>query len=87
MFSVSFAPPAGSVKLIGVPGHRKGTKVRDLKPGDVIMWNGGATSTVLAVNVKNKMVDVTTRSDSGEYVRRMGADRLVVLDGAEIVQW
>lgn len=75
---------AGSVKLQGIPGYHTGTKVKDLKPGDVIVWNYGYKSLVLNSfpSKTGKTYSVTTKSleTNMPHIRKMGADRLVVLD-------
>ena len=72
------------VKLQGIPGYHEGTKVKDLKPGNVIIWNYGYKSLVLnSISSKTgKTYSVTTKSlyTDKVYIRKMGADRLVVLD-------
>lgn len=75
--------PAGTVKLQGIPGYLKGTPVKAVKPGDVIMWNYGYTSTVISTEASKtgKTYTVTLRSDDSGNIspRKMGADRLVVI--------
>lgn len=75
--------PSGTVKLQGIPGYLKGTPVKQVKPGDVIMWNYGYTSTVISTQASKtgKMITVILRSDDSGNVgpRKMGADRLIVL--------
>ena len=78
--------PSGTVKLQGIPGYLKGTPVKHLRPGDVIMWNYGYTSTVIMVEASRtgKTYTVTLKSsDTGNIgPRKMGAERLVVLKEA-----
>ena len=83
--------PSGTVKLQGVPGYNHGKAVKDLQPGDVIMWNGGFTSNVVELKPtkSGKMIDVIltdnpnryfpTYKDGKPYPRRMGANRLVAM--------
>lgn len=74
----------GTVKLQGISGYHNGTKVKDLKPGNVIIWNFGYKSLVLNSfpSKTGKTYSVTTKSLETDkvYIRRMGADSLVVLD-------
>ena len=74
----------GTVKLQGISGYHTGTKVKDLKPGDVIVWNYGYKSLVLNSfpSKTGKTYSVTTKSleTNTPHIRKMGADRLVVLD-------
>lgn len=72
------------MKLQGISGYHAGTKVKDLKPGNVIVWNFGYKSLVLNSfpSKTGKTYSVTTKSLETDkvYIRKMGADRLVVLD-------
>lgn len=38
-----------TVKLQGISGHQKGTKIKDLKIGDIIVWNLGYKSEVIGI--------------------------------------
>lgn len=71
-----------TVRLQGL-GTSKGTPVKDLKIGDIIMWNFGYKSQVvdLVPSKTGKTITAMLRSDSDGVVRerKMGADRLVVL--------
>ena len=73
----------GTVKLQGIPGYHDGTKVRDLKTGNVIIWIFGYKSLVLNSfpSKTGKTYSITTKSLETDKVciRRMSADRLVVL--------
>lgn len=40
---------ANTVKLQGINGQQKGTKTKDLKIGDVIVWNFGYKSEVVEI--------------------------------------
>lgn len=77
-----FGPP-GTMKLQGVSGWIKAKPAGELKPGDVIMWNYGYTSTVLAVapSKTGKTVTVETADDKSgnHYTRKMTASRLVAV--------
>lgn len=74
----------GTVKLQGISGYHTGTKVKDLKPGNVIVWNYSYKSLVLNSfpSKTGKTYSVTTKSLETDkvYIRKMSADRLVVLD-------
>lgn len=71
-----------TVKLIGC-GTQQGKPVKELQPGDVILWNYGYSSVVLEMKPtkSGKMIDVLLKSDESEDTgtRRMGADRLVAI--------
>jgi hypothetical protein len=71
--------PEGTVKLQGIPGYHPGTPVSELRPGDVILWNFGETSTVLSIEPVGKMSrKVTTLNHGKTYIRNMRSTRLVV---------
>lgn len=64
-------------------GKRPGKAVKDLKRGDVIMWNFGYTSTVLELipsKTGKTITAVLHENASGKVVnRKMGANRLVAM--------
>lgn len=72
-----------TVKLQGIPGERVGTPVKNLKKGDVIIWNFGYTSQVVDIipTKTGKQITVMLKSlETGNVLpRRMGATRLVVI--------
>jgi hypothetical protein len=77
-FSASAVPP-GCVHLQGV-GDVKGTKVRDLKAGDRIMWNFGYVYEVVDVRpVTATLWELTERSlETGKtYKRRKKPDTYI----------
>lgn len=70
-------------------GKVNGIKAKNMQVGDILMWNGGATSKVVAIefSATGKTLNVTTEVNGVEYTRRMGADRLVAIDSfAEVVE-
>lgn len=72
-----------TVKLQGIYGQQKGTAVKNLKVGDVIVWNYGYKSEVLELipSKTGKTITAILKSlESGNVnPRKMGADRLVVV--------
>ena len=75
---------ANTVKLQGIHGEQKGTPTKDLKVGDVIVWNYGYKSEVVEIipSKTGKTITFMLKSfESGNISpRKMGADRLVVID-------
>ena len=75
---------ANTVKLQGIYGAQKGTPTKDLKVGDVIVWNYGYKSEVVEIipSKTGKTITFMLRSlESGNVnPRKMGADRLVVIE-------
>ena len=73
-----------TVKLQGISGHQKGTATKDLKIGDVIIWNYGYKSEVVGIlpSKTGKTITFMLKSfESGNInARKMGADRLVVIE-------
>jgi hypothetical protein len=78
---------ANTVKLQGISGNRAGIPTKNLKIGDVIVWNFGYKSEVVEINPSKtgKTIAFMLRSfESGEIKpRKMGADRLVVVEPRE----
>lgn len=74
---------ANTVKLQGICGHQAGTAVKDLKVGDVIIWNFGYKSEVVELlpSKTGKTITAMLRSfeDGQIRPRKMGAERLVVV--------
>lgn len=72
-----------TVKLQGIPGERVGIQVKNLKKGDVIIWNFGYTSQVVDIipTKTGKQITVMLKSlETGNILpRRMGSTRLVVI--------
>lgn len=75
---------ANTIKLQGISGQQKGTATKDLKIGDVIIWNYGYKSEVMEIipSKTGKTITFMLRSfESGNInARKMGADRLVVAE-------
>ena len=73
-----------TIKLQGISGQQKGTATKDLKVGDVIIWNYGYKSEVVEIipSKTGKTITFMLRSfESGNInARKMGADRLVVVE-------
>lgn len=73
-----------TIKLQGISGQQKGTATKDLKVGDVIIWNYGYKSEVVEITPSKtgKTITFMLRSfESGNInARKMGADRLVVVE-------
>ena len=75
---------ANTVKLQGIYGAQKGTPTKNLKVGDVIVWNYGYKSEVVEIipSKTGKTITFMLKSlESGNInPRKMGAERLVVID-------
>ena len=75
---------ANTIKLQGISGQQKGTATKDLKIGDVIIWNYGYKSEVVEIipSKTGKTITFMLKSfESGNInARKMGADRLVVIE-------
>ena len=75
---------ANTVKLQGIHGEKKGTPTKDLKIGDIIIWNFGYKSEIvdIAPSKTGKTITFMLKSlESGNVnSRKMGADRLVVIE-------
>lgn len=73
-----------TIKLQGIYGHHKGTPTKDLKIGDVIVWNYGHKSEVVGITPSKtgKTITFMLKSlESGNInARKMGVDRLVVAE-------
>lgn len=73
-----------TVKLQGISGHQQGTKTKDLKIGDVIIWNFGYKSEIVDITPSKTGKTITFMLKSFENgniaPRRMGAERLVVVE-------
>lgn len=73
-----------TVKLQGIHGAQKGTPTKNLKVGDVIVWNYGYKSEVVEIipSKTGKTITFMLKSfDSGNISpRKMGSDRLVVIE-------
>ena len=73
-----------TVKLQGIHGAQKGTPTKELKVGDVLIWNYGYKSEVMEIipSKTGKTFTFMLKSlESGNISpRKMGADRLVVVE-------
>lgn len=73
-----------TVKLQGIHGQQTGTATKDLRIGDIIIWNFGYKSEVVGIapSKSGKMITFQLRSlESGNInERKMGAGRLVVTE-------
>lgn len=78
---------ADTVKLQGIYGAKEGTPTKDLKVGDVLVWNYGYKSEVVEIipSKTGKTITFMMKSlESGNISpRKMGADRLVVVEEKE----
>jgi hypothetical protein len=72
-----------TVKLQGIYNKQEAKAVKELKTGDVIMWNYGYTSTVvdLIPSKTGKTITCLLKSNQDGVVRerKMGAERLVAI--------
>lgn len=75
---------ANTVKLQGIHGQQPAIPTKDLKIGDVIIWNYGYKSEVVEIipSKTGKTITFMLKSlESGNIsARKMGADRLVVVE-------
>lgn len=73
-----------TVKLQGISGQQKGTQTKDLRVGDIIVWNFGYKSEVVEITPSKtgKTITFMLKSlESGNInPRKMGANRLVVVE-------
>ena len=73
-----------TVKLQGISGQKQGTPTKDLKVGDVLIWNYGMKSEVVEIipSKTDKTITFVLKSyeDGQIRSRKMGADRLVVVE-------
>ncbi|MEE1247710.1 MAG: hypothetical protein UHU19_00505 [Lachnospiraceae bacterium] len=73
-----------TVKLQGIYGQQKGTSTKNLKVGDIIIWNYGYKSEVVEIipSKTGKTITFMLKSlENGKInSRKMGADRLVVVE-------
>ena len=72
------------VKLQGIYGQKEGTPTKDLKVGDVIIWNFGYKSEVIEIipSKTKKTFTIMLKSFEDGQIRphKMGANRLVVVE-------
>jgi hypothetical protein len=61
-------------------GSQNAKPAREIKIGDTLIWNFGCTSKVIGILKETKtQIIIKTQTDSGEYERRLGKDRLVAV--------
>lgn len=68
----------GTMRLQGI-GVVEGITAKNIKVGDVLVWNYGGTSTVVAFEFSKtgKTLKVTTEADGELYERKLSAERIV----------
>lgn len=73
-----------AIKLQGISGQQTGTQAKNLKIGDIIVWNYGYKSEVVEITPSKtgKTITFALRSfQDGEIrTRKMGSEKLVVID-------
>lgn len=73
-----------TIKLQGINGEKQGTPTKDLKVGDILIWNFGYKSEVMEIipSKTGKTITFMLKSlESGNInTRKMGADRFVVVE-------
>ena len=53
---------------------------KDFAPGEMMAWDGGDTSTVVAIRqVSACFVEITARSNGKTFVRKIKNDRLIAI--------
>lgn len=68
-----------TINLQGI-GQMMAVPAANIKPGDVLMWNYGYTSTVLAIlSETSKSMVIKTRCEGGIFTRRLMKTRLVAI--------
>ena len=72
-----------TVKLQGIHGQQSAKAVKELKTGDVIVWNFGYTSTVVELipSKTGKTITCMLKSNQDGIIRerKMNAERLVAI--------
>lgn len=75
---------ANTIKLQGISGQQEGTAVKNLKIGDIIVWNYGMKSEVVEIipSKTGKTITFMLKSNQDGEIRsrKMGAERLVVVE-------
>lgn len=81
---------ANTVKLQGIYGAKEGTPTKNLKVGDVLIWNYGYKSEVVEIipSKTGKTITFMLKSlESGNIsTRKMGVNRLVVVEKKQEVE-
>ena len=73
-----------STWLQGVGAHA-GKPAGDVVPGDVFVWNGGSTSTVIRqLSETPKTITFETMADGKTYQRKLKKTRIVAIEGMGI---
>lgn len=74
---------ANTVKLQGISGQQEGTAAKNLKIGDVIIWNFGMRSEVVGIILSKTGKTITfmlkSHEDGKIRSRKMGTETLVVV--------
>lgn len=72
-----------TIKLQGIHGQCPAKKVKELKVGDKVKWNGGYTTTItgLLPTESGKSIKVEFKEDSNGYCfsRTMRVNRLIAI--------
>lgn len=75
---------ANTIKLQGISGQQEGTAAKNLKIGDVIIWNFGMKSEVVEIMPSKTGKTITfmlkSHQDGEIRSRKMGAETLVVVE-------
>ena len=75
---------SNTIKLQGICGTKEGTPTKNLKVGDIIVWNYGYKSEVIEITPSKTGKTITFMLKSFESgnisPRKMGSDRLVVVE-------
>ena len=78
-----------TVKLQGIYGQQEGTAAKNLKIGDVIVWNYGYKSEVVEIIPSKTGKTITfmlkSHQDGEIRSRRMGTETLIVLEKKQII--
>ena len=77
----------GTTRLQGL-GIREGIKAKNLKVGDVLVWNNGGTSLVKEITFSKtrKTLTIVEECKGQDYTRRLGAERIVVVKELNLVE-
>ena len=68
-----------TIKLQGIYNQQAAKAVKELKTGDVIVWNYGYTSTVVDLIPSKTGKMLKSNQDGVIRERKMGAERLVAI--------
>lgn len=75
---------ANTIKLQGISGQQIGTQTKDLRVGDIIVWNYGYKSEIVDIipsKTKKTFTFILKSFESGNInARKMGTNRLVVVE-------